>query len=144
MQFQEIENKDSYIQCITVPGTLAATSGNYGYVLTARTVALQVIGVGEKHETAGTDAGSVTLDVLKVPDGTAIASGTSILASTFNLKSTANTWVFKQGADLSTVKFIRYLEAGESLALKITGTLTSLTGVHMCIYYKPVNNGSYR
>ena len=144
MQFDELQNKDLYIQCITIPGTSAATSGNYGYVLTARTVALEIIAVGEKHEVAGSNAGAVTLDVLKVPSGTAISSGTTILASTFNLKSTANTWVYKEGKDLATTRFIRYLEPGESVALKTSGTLTDVTGVHVCVYYKPVNNGSYR
>lgn len=144
MQFDSIENKDTYVQCINIPGTSAATSANYGYVLTARTVALEIIGVGEKHETAGTDGGAVTLQVYKVPNATAISSGNTILGSAFNLKSAANTWVYKEGKDLSTARFIRFLEPGDSIALITSGTLTSVAGVHVCLYYKPVNNGSYR
>lgn len=144
IQFNDIKNKDSYIQCITIPGTSATTSGNYGYILTARGVALEIIGVLEKHEVAGSDLGAVTLDVLKVPNATAISAGTTILASTFNLKSTANTYIYKEGKDLSTASGIRYLQIGESVALKTTGTLTAVAGVHVCIYYKPVFNGSYR
>lgn len=144
MQFQDLQNKDSYAQCMAVPGTSAATATNYGYILTARTVALEIIAVGAKWETAGTDLGAVTLNMMKVPDGTAISAGTTILASTFNLKSTANTWVYKEGKDLSTARFIRFLEPGESVAMLTSGTLTNVAGVHACVYYKPVNNGSYR
>ena len=144
IEFEDIQNKDSYVQCITIQGTSAATSTNYGYVLTSKSIAYEIIAVGEKHETAGTNAGAVTLDVVKVPDGTAISSGATILATTFNLKSTANTWVLKQGTNLSTARFIRIIQAGESIALKTTGTLTDVAGVHVCIFFKPVNNGSYR
>jgi hypothetical protein len=144
IQFKDIKNKDSYIQTTTIFGTLAATSTNYGYVLTARGIALEILGVSEKHETAGTNGGAVTLDVVKVPDGSAISSGSSILVTQFNLKSTANTNVYKDGRALKTTQDIRYLQIGESIALKTTGTLTDVAGVHVCIYYRPVNNGSYR
>lgn len=143
MQFQELENKDSFITSITIPGTSATTSGNYGYVLTAR-LGVEVIGVAEKHETAGSDGGAVTLDVVKVPNGSAISAGTSILASTFNLKSTANTNVYKEGKNLTTTRFGRTLEPNESIGLRTSGTLTAVAGVHVCIYYRPVNQGSYR
>jgi hypothetical protein len=146
IQFKDIQNKDSYIQCINIPGTSAATSTNYGYVLTARGIALEIIGVSEKHEVKGTDPdpATVTLDVLKVPDATAISSGASILVTPFNLKSAANTNVYKEGKLLKTTSDIRYLQIGESIALKTTGTLTAVTGVHVCIYYKPAFNGTYR
>jgi len=144
IQFEDIQNKDSYIQCISIPGTSATTSTNYGYVLTAREIALEILGVSEKHETAGSDAGSVTLDVVKVLDGSAISTGTTILTSTFNLKSTANTNVLKRGVDLSRATNIRYLQIGESIALKTSGTLTAVAGVHVCVYFKPANNGTYR
>lgn len=144
LQFEDIQNKDSYIQCVTIPGTSAATSTNYSYVLTAREIALEIIGVSEKHETAGTDGGAVTLDVVKVPNGTAISGGTTILISTFNLKSTANTQVLKRGRALSTVADIRYLQIGESVALKTSGTLTAVAGVNVCIYFRPAHNGTYK
>ncbi len=144
IQFDEIQNKDSYVQCITIPGTSATTSTNYGYILTAREIALEIIGVSEKHETAGSDGGSVTLDIIKVLDGSAISTGTTILVAPFNLKSTANTNVLKRGRDLSTASQIRYLQIGESVALKTTGILTAVAGVHICVYYRPVNNGTYR
>lgn len=215
-QFSDIENKDSYIQCVTIPGTQAQTAANFSYVLTAGRVGLEITAVGEKHEVAGSDA-TAKLDVFKVPNaqaisystgtitsiangatavvgsgttwvasmvgqsikiygngdgvwykiatvtdathlvlasnykGTTIAAATepyiigyTILASSYSLNSTANTWVLKQGTALSTVRFIRYLEPGESVGLKVTGTLTALQGVHVCIYYKVANNGSYR
>lgn len=145
-QFQYLQNKDSYIECITIPGILAATSTSYSYVLTARTVALEIIAVGAKWETKGTDAGA-RLDVLKVPNGTAISGGTSILTTTFDIGSGSanNTWVYKEGAALKTTRGIRYLKYGESIALS-TGatTITTVAGVHVCIYYRPANNGTYR
>ncbi len=147
MQFDELQNKDSYSQCIAIPGTQAQTSGNYGYVLTARAVGLEIIAVGAKWETAATDLGTVTLAVVKVADGSAISTGTNLLASSFNLKTTADTWVYKAGKDLvssTTTRFGRYIEPGESVALKVSGALTSLAGVHVCVYFKPANNGSYR
>lgn len=144
IQFDQIQNKDSYVQCITIPGTSAATSTNYGYVLTAREIALEIIGVSEKHETAGSSGGAVTLDVVKVLDGSAISTGTTILTTPFNLKSTTNTNVLKRGRDLSTASDIRYLQIGESVALKTAGTLTAVAGVHVCVYYRPAKNGTYR
>jgi len=144
IEFKDIRNKDSYIQCTNVAGTLAATAGNYGYILTARQKALEIIGVSEKHEVAGNNGGTVSLDIVKVADGSAISAGTSILASVFNLKSAANTNVYKEGKDLSIASNIRYLKIGESVALKTTGVLTNVAGVHVCIYFKPVFNGSYK
>lgn len=146
-QFQNLENKDSYLQAITIPGTAAATSTNYGYVFTARTVGLEIIGVSERHETAGTNGGAVTLDVLKVPSGIAIGSGVSVLTAPFNLKSTADTTVYKQGIDLvlgSVTPDGRKLDPFDSIALKTSGTLTAVAGVCVTIYFKWANNGSYR
>lgn len=144
IQFNDIKNKDSYIQAITFVDSAGTTTLQGCYVLTARQIALEIIGVLEKHTVAGTDVGAVTLDVVKVLDGSAISTGITMLKTPFNLKSTANTSVYKEGVDLSTAAQIRYLQIGESVAFKVTGVLTALAGVHVCIYYKPVNNGSYR
>ena len=140
MQFEETENKDGFYATWTVAGTSAATAGNYPIFFTAR-FPCEVLRVTERHETAGSDAGAVTLDVMKVPDATAIASGSSVLASTFNLKSTANTLVSKQGVNLSAN---RQLKENQSLALLTSGTLTALVGVHVTVYLKYLGRGSYR
>ena len=143
-EFYTLLNKDSFLQGINIAGTSAATSGNYGIILTARNIALEIVGVLERHEVKGTDVGAVTLDVVKVPTGTAISAGTTILASTFDLKGTINTAVIKNGKLLSNVPKSRYLKPSESLALKTSGALTDVAGVHITVYYKPINAGSYR
>jgi len=140
IDYRDIENKDGFYFTFRLGGTNAQTSGNYGYVFTARNP-VEILRVAEVHETAGTDAGSVVLDVLKVPSGTAIGSGTSMLASTFDLKSTADTPVIKEGTALSAY---RRLKENESLALKTTGTLTSLAGVCVTIYCQNYGRGSYK
>jgi len=139
--FRQLENKDGFYFSITIPGTSAQTAVNFGYIFTAR-FPIEILRVTEVHETAGTDAGAVTLDVLRVPSGTAIGSGTSILASTFNLKSTAATPVYKQGLNLSSTT--RRLKENESLALKTSGTLTALADVCVTIYYQNYGRGSYK
>jgi hypothetical protein len=74
---------------------------------------------------AGTDGGAVTAVIRKVPSGTALASGTALHSGTFNLKGTA---VTQQQLTLSTTASDLLLNAGDSLAVDFTGTLTSATG----------------
>jgi len=101
----------------------------------------EVLWVAESHIVAGTDAGAVTMDIVKLTDGQAVASGVSILASTFDMKSTANTVVSKQGKDLSPN---RQLKPNDRLALKFTGVLTNLTGVQVTLYLKNLARGHYK
>jgi len=81
------------------------------------------------------------MDIVKLTDGQAVASGVSILASTFDMKSTANTVVSKQGKDLSPN---RQLKPNDRLALKFTGVLTNLTGVQVTLYLKNLARGHYK
>lgn len=101
----------------------------------------EVLSVVEKHSVAGTDSGSVTLDVLNVPDETAASAGTSILAAKFNLKNTANAAQIKGGLDLVTN---RTFSPKDSIAVKVAGVTTSLAGVQVTVYYKPLNFGEFR
>jgi hypothetical protein len=97
----------------------------------------EVIAAREVHETAGTDGSAVTLDIKKVTGTTAGASGTTVLASTFDLKSTAKTVVTKNGASgLTATLADRRLAAGDRLYLDFTGTLTALVGGMVTIYLK--------
>jgi hypothetical protein len=58
------------------------------------------------------------------------ASGTTVLSSTFDLKSTANTPVRKTAASgLTATLANRKLDTGDRLSLNYTGTLTALVGV---------------
>ena len=98
----------------------------------------EVLWVAESHIVAGTNAGAVTMDIVKLTSGQAVASGVSILTAEFNMKSTANTPVQKEGKDLSPN---RQLKPNDRLALKFTGVLTNLTGVQVTLYLKNLARG---
>ncbi len=124
----------------SIYGTTAQTATNYGIMFIARHP-IEIIRITETHAVAGSDAGAVTLDVLKAGSGVAIASGITLLSSTFNLKSTANTPVTKEGVNLSND---RILIEGDRIGLVVSGTLTALSDVHITIYYKEINQGYIR
>ena len=102
---------------------------------------MEVMWVAESHIVTGTNAGAVTMDVVKLTSGQAVASGVSILTAEFDMKSTANTPVQKQGKDLANT---RQLKNGERLALDFTGTLTDLAGVQVTLYLKNLARGHYK
>lgn len=138
---EDIVHKYGFHKSTSLPSTQSQTATNYGVFFTAYWPC-EVLIVTERHTVAGTSAGSVTLNLVKVPSGSAIASGTSVLVSAFDLKSTANVPVNKLGsAQLSTA---RQLKPGDSLAAVSSGTLTSLEGVHLEVYLKPLGRGDYR
>jgi len=136
----DVNRKDGFYETIVLPGATAQTTGNFGPFFIARHP-VEVLRVSEVHGTAGSDAGAVTLDIEKLTGTTASGSGTSILSSTFDLKSTANTVVKKQGAGLSSA---RQLKEGERLGLVDTGALTALDHVVVTVYLKNLGRGDYR
>lgn len=81
----------------------------------------KVISATERHVTVAGQAG--TMQVEKIPSGTAIGSGTVLLATAFDLTSTANTNVTVLGsATLATASVAK----GEALAGKVaSGAATS-------------------
>ena len=89
-----------------------------------------LIAVYERHETAGTDGGAVTVMLKKVPSGTAPSSGTDMLSAGLSLKTTANT---NQSGTLSTTAGAIAMNRGDSLAFITTGTLTALVGVTIAV-----------
>jgi hypothetical protein len=90
----------------------------------------EVVSVNEVHSVAGSDGSAVALDVMKCVGTEAPASGTTVLSSTFDLKSTANTPVRKTAASgLTATLANRKLDTGDRLSLNYTGTLTALVGV---------------
>jgi len=137
---ERIVRKDGFYITENIVSTSAQTAANYGHIFTA-TCPCEVMIASEVHSVAGSDAGSVVLDIQKLTGTTALGSGTSILATTFNLKSTAYTPVQKSGTGLSTA---RQLATTDRLALKTTGTLTALQGVQVTLYIKPLGKGDYR
>lgn len=96
--------------------------------------------VRESHATAGTDAGAVTLDVVKATGTTAVASGTTVLGSTFDLKGAINTVVAKDRANAGVVTTAAArLDAGDRLGINITGTTTASAGVCVTAVLTPIN-----
>ena len=87
---------------------------------------MRVVSIVARVEVAGTDAGAVTGAVRKAASGTAIASGTALHSSTWNLKGTAAT---NQTLTLSTTSADLDIPAGTSIGLDFTGVLTTATGV---------------
>ncbi len=139
-QWNQIDLKDGFYLTVNLVDILPQTATNYGMFFTARWP-MEVLFVSEIHGVAGTNGGAVTLDIEKLTGTTAKGSGTSILASTFNLKSTANTVVSKEGVNLSAA---RTLVQGDRLALKSSGTLTTLSDLQVTLYCKMLGRGGYR
>lgn len=114
---------------VSIPVTFAAAANADNvdqHVLIAQR-RLRVVGVSEIHTVAGTDAGTVSIDVKKCTGAAqAPASGTSVLSSAINAKATANT---VQVSNLSANESALVIEAGQTLAVDFTGTITSLAGV---------------
>lgn len=76
-----------------------------------------------------------TLQLMKVPDGTAPASGTALLTTAFDLTGTANT---NNHGVLVTTSGVNSLKAGDSLSGLTTGGFTSLKGVSMSVLLKAI------
>lgn len=77
-------------------------------------------------------AASATIDIKKAPSGTAIGSGTTLLATPFAADATTNTNVT---GSLTTTAADLSLAAGDALGMDVNGTLTSATGsitVELC------------
>lgn len=118
---------------ITIPGASAATAANYTTPFFIAHREYIVVEVRERHETAGSDVGAVTVMLKKVPSGTAPASGTDLLTAGISLKATANTNQNSIGTGstitLVTSNSTRRLVKGDALSLVTTGTLTAVAGV---------------
>lgn len=140
LQWENLQRKDGFYLPVTIAGTNAQNSNNYGIVFIAR-YPMEVLRISEVHNVAGTDAGSVTLTVQKLTGTTAKGSGTSLLTTSFNLKSTANTPVDKEGTSLTSA---RQLVEHDRLCVVPTGTLTSLQDVQVTLYCKMLGRGDYR
>lgn len=122
---------------VRIEGTSAQTAANYTAPFFIADRSYEVIAVQERHETAGTDGGAVTVDVYNVPSGTAPASGTTVLTAALSLKTTANT---NQSGTISQARtggvYDKLLASGDSLSLVSSGTLTSVVGVTVSVLLK--------
>lgn len=83
--------------------------------------ACKIISAVERHVTVAGQAG--TMQIEKIPSGTAIGSGTVVLTTAFDLTSTANTNVTSLGSSTLATQSIA---KGEALAGKVaSGAATS-------------------
>lgn len=107
-----------------------------------------ITGLDEIHATAGTASGAVTLQVTHETGTQAPGTGVSVTSNTFNLKGTANTTQTgtlaakyqKQTANNTPAQGgagIIKLSAGDRLSAKFTGTLTTLAGVALDVFFSP-------
>lgn len=118
----------------TIPSTDAATAANYG-VFWVADAACAVTGMMEVHQTAGTDAGAVTLQLERLTGTEALDAGDALLVSAFNLKSTANTVQSANIVKSSTSNMpTASLMKGNRLALKDSGTLTAVANVTVVVF----------
>ena len=119
---------------VRIFGTNAATAANYTAPFFIADRSYEIISVTERHETAGSSGGAVTVMVKKVASGTAPASGVDVLSAGISLKATANT--NQSGTIIQTRTsnvYNRTLTSGDALALVTTGTLTSVAGVTVAV-----------
>lgn len=129
------------------PRTIVAHFPTNASILTAPNVAAfiadadyELMSVSEIHETLGTDAGAVALDVKKSTGTQTAAAGATMLASTFNLKAAINTVVRKDrsGGGLTATLGNRRITKGDRVVIALTGVLTAVTGVCVTLVLIPV------
>jgi hypothetical protein len=107
---------------IVVSSEWTATSVDKEFFVAARP--MKVVSIIARVTAAGTNGSAVTAVVKKAASGTAITSGTALHTGTVNLKGTANT---NQALTLAAAADV--VDAGSSLGVDFTGTLTTATGV---------------
>jgi len=132
--WSDLDGKQFYLSH-TVYGADATTAANFKTIFTFPFQAA-LVQATEVHATAGTDGGSVTLQLEKLTGTTAPGSGSGILSTAFNLKSTANTVVTKRAvSDFVAALSTRQFAVGDRLALLTSGTLTSLANVNVVLTF---------
>lgn len=131
------------------PLTLVFSAGPNAALLTAPDVALwladadaEIVFAAEIHETLGTDGSAVTADIVKAANATAIGSGTSLLASTFNLKATVATRQVKK-LSAGTLASDHIIYDGQTLGINFAGTMTAVTGVHITVVLNRLRRPSW-
>ena len=126
--FSSIDKRRVWINH-TIAGTAAATAANYG-VFWIAPFACNLISFKEVHQTAGGDAGAVTVTLEKLTGTQALDAGVVMLSAALSLKAIADT---VQTGVLTNTFTDRNLAIGNRLALKDSGTLTSVANVSVIL-----------
>lgn len=135
-----VDNKYGDVIVHNLVGTSAATSANYNVFVPAFTIGVEVLAVSIRFSAASS---SGTLQINRVPDGTAAASGSAILATTISTAGTVDTTVTRTAFDAELTNE-RVINRGDGLAIVSGGTLTGLQNLSIAIYYRPLGRGDYR
>ena len=106
---------------------------NYGKPDAILPFACQLVSVTERHSTAESTAGTLTLQIVKAPSGTAIGSGANALSAGINMKATADT---NQAGSLSATVANTKFAAGDSVGAKLSTTVTELAGSNVTLEFK--------
>jgi hypothetical protein len=117
--------------------TAAAGTGPDAYIFvnpTGSGQTFEIVEVAYIYDVAG--GASAAADVKIVPSGTALASGTSAVATVPDLTAAARV---PRTATLSATAANRLVKAGDSVAVDTSGTLTGLTGLVVQVLFKPRN-----
>lgn len=120
---------------VTHGNTAAAGAQTDGYIFVSDGY-YEVEEVCCNYDVAGGSGAQV--DVMKVPSGTTIASGTSTLASAFVLTGAADASMVRSSGTLTATAANRLLSPGDSLGLDYSGTLTGLLGVAVTVRLRRV------
>ncbi len=92
----------------------------------------EIVEVAYIYDVAG--GASAAADVKIAPSGTALASGTSAVATVPDLTATART---PRTATLSATASARVVKPGDAVGVDTSGTLTGLTGLVVQVTLKP-------
>ena len=125
-QFSPKEIVSSFTVSVLLSGTAPATASQYERFWVAP--AKCVVDYFTLTYSVASSSGTVQLE--KVPSGTAQGSGTNILTGTVSTSSTANT---NNAGTISATAATAELAVGDALALVNGGTLTSLTDLHATV-----------
>lgn len=115
----------------SIPTSNAASTLNYGVIFIARHP-IEIMRISEVHAVA---SASASLNIEKLEQGQVLTLGTSLLTTAFDLTTTANIPVVKEGKDLIAN---RKLKENDRIGLVISGTLTGLSDLCITIYYKEI------
>lgn len=139
VRYEDILRKGGFPVSAFLFGTAPATAANYDVFFVAPRPC-EILWVSETHRVAGSDPGSVTLNLEILDSGEALGAGDSVLSTAFDLKSTANVPVTRSGTSLTSN---RVLTEGDRLALVDSGTLTAVAGLCVTVYFKFANRGDF-
>lgn len=135
-RFENIDNKDGFYIEAELDDATPQTAANYGIFF----ICIRPCEILEIAEVHGTASSSGTVQVERLTGTTAKGSGDNVLVTAFSTASAANTVQFASTTALQN----RQLRRGDRLALKSSGTLTSLKDLELSIYCKPSGKGDYR